>query len=86
MICHAVVAHALSFLSQVVHMSSIRSSSYHIYIMHFSNGIHLFIQHIVDVAADANCGFWVIATLLGMGEDSWPQVWMNLLQELDNYG
>ncbi|KAH1192837.1 hypothetical protein GmHk_19G053981 [Glycine max] len=29
-----------------------------------------FIRDVVDVKADGNCGYWSIATLLGMGEDS----------------
>lgn len=86
MICHAIVAYALSFLSQVVRMSSVRFLSYDTYIIHFSDNIHPFIQHIVDVAANENYRFKVIAALLGMGEDNWPLVWMDLLQELNSYG
>lgn len=54
--------------------------------MHFSASIRLFIQYITDVAADRNCGFKAIVGLLGMGEDSWAQVRVDLLQELDSYG
>ena len=32
--------------------------------------IHNFIENIVDVKADGNCGYRVIVVLLGMGEDS----------------
>lgn len=84
MICHVVVAHALSFLSHVVRTSSVRSLSYDAYIMHFPDGIHPFIQYIRDVAADRNYGFKAIATLLGMGDNSWAQVQADLLQELNS--
>ena len=30
-----------------------------------------FIEDVVDVKADGNCGYWSVAALLGMGEDSW---------------
>ena len=32
--------------------------------------IHDFIENIVDVKADGNCGYRAIVALLGMGEDS----------------
>ena len=32
--------------------------------------IHDFIENIVDVKADSNCGYRLIAVLLGMDEDS----------------
>ncbi|KAH1253196.1 hypothetical protein GmHk_04G009926 [Glycine max] len=47
--------------------------------------IHDFIDNIVDVKADGNCGYHVIATLLGMGEDSWSLVHNHLLKELDKW-
>lgn len=85
MICHAIVDHALSFLSQVVRTSSVRGQSYDAYIMHFPAGLRPFIHYITDVAADENCGFKAIARLLGMREDSWAQVRVDLIQELDSY-
>ena len=33
--------------------------------------IHDFIENIVNVKPDGNCGYHAIADLLGMGEDSW---------------
>ena len=36
------------------------------------------IQTVKDVATDDNCGFRAIADFLGMGEDSWMHVRMNL--------
>jgi len=44
--------------------------------------IHYFIENIVDVKADSNCGYCAIAGLLGMGEDSWSLVRNHLLKEL----
>ena len=36
----------------------------------------------MDVKADGNCGYRLIAALLGMGEDSWSLVRNHLLKEL----
>ena len=47
--------------------------------------IHDFIENIVDVKANDNCGYRVIATLLGMGEDSWALVRNHLLKELGKW-
>ena len=44
-----------------------------------------FIQHIKDVAADGNCGFRCVTGLLGMGEDNWVQVKIDLSDELQRY-
>ena len=44
--------------------------------------IHDFIENIVDVKADGNCGYRAIAALLGMSEDSWSLVRNHLLKEL----
>ena len=37
----------------------------------FEPFIQDFIDNIVDVKVDGNCGYRSIAALLGMGEDSW---------------
>ncbi|KAH1214759.1 hypothetical protein GmHk_13G036048 [Glycine max] len=44
--------------------------------------IHDFIENIVNVKADVNCGYCAIAALLDMGEDSWSLVCNHLLKEL----
>ncbi|KAH1203363.1 hypothetical protein GmHk_17G049628 [Glycine max] len=44
-----------------------------------------FIDNIVDVKADGNYGYWSIATLLGMGEDSWSMVRNQLIKELGKW-
>ena len=44
--------------------------------------IHDSIVNIVDVKADGNYGYHVIASLLGMVEDSWSLVCNHLLKEL----
>lgn len=73
------------FCHWVIRQTSVRLSSYDTYIGHFSYGIRPFIQHIIDIEADGNCGFRTIAALLGLEEDGWLQVRNNLLQELDSY-
>ena len=44
-----------------------------------------FIDNIVDVGTDGNCGYWAIAGLLGMGEDSWSMACNHLLKELAKF-
>ena len=51
----------------------------------FQPFIHDFIDNIVDVKADGNCGYRSIAGLLGMGEDSWSLVRNHLLKELGKF-
>ncbi|KAH1197677.1 Protein FAR1-RELATED SEQUENCE 5 [Glycine max] len=51
----------------------------------FQPFIHDFIDNIVDVGTDGNCGYWAIAGLLGMGEDSWSLVRTHLLIELAKF-
>jgi len=41
-----------------------------------------FIKEVIDVNADGNCGYRCIAALLGMGEESWSLVQMDLYKEL----
>ena len=43
---------------------------------------HPFIKELIDVNADGNCGYRCIAALLGMGEESWSLVQMDLYKEL----
>ncbi|KAH1205614.1 hypothetical protein GmHk_16G046280 [Glycine max] len=51
----------------------------------FQPFIHDFIDNIVDVKADDNCGYRAISTLLGMGENSWSLVRNHLLKELGKW-
>ena len=51
----------------------------------FQPFIHDFIDNIVDVKADRNCGYWSVAGLLGIGEDSWSLVRNHLLKELGKF-
>ncbi|KAL5187188.1 hypothetical protein HKD37_05G012907 [Glycine soja] len=51
----------------------------------FQPFIHDFIDNIVDVEADGNCGYRSVADLLGMGEDSWSLVRTHLLIELGKF-
>jgi len=48
----------------------------------FSIGFHPYISDVVEVVADGHCGYRAIAGLLGMGEESWAVVCMNLHKEL----
>ena len=43
--------------------------------------IHDFIENIVDVKADSNCGYHAIVVLLGISEDSWSLVHNHLLKK-----
>ncbi|KAL2323773.1 hypothetical protein Fmac_028152 [Flemingia macrophylla] len=47
--------------------------------------IHPFIEDIIDVKADANCGYRVVAAQLGMGEESWALVRQDLIRELQQW-
>ena len=46
--------------------------------------IHEYIQDIIDVKADGNCGYRAIAALLGKNEDAWPQIRVDLIRELQS--
>jgi len=48
----------------------------------FHQFIHDFIENIVNVKDDDNCGYHAIVVLLGMGKDSWSLVCNHLLKEL----
>jgi len=51
----------------------------------FQPFMHDFIDKIVDVKADGNCGYRSVASLLGMGQDSWWVVRNHLLKELAKF-
>ncbi|KAL5141454.1 hypothetical protein HKD37_09G024800 [Glycine soja] len=51
----------------------------------FQPFMHDFIDKIVDVKADGNCGYQSVAGLLGMGQDSWSVFRNHLLKELANF-
>ena len=51
----------------------------------FEPFIQSFIHDIVDVKSDGNCGYWSIASLLGIGEDSWSLVRNKLIKELGKW-
>ncbi|KAH1246786.1 hypothetical protein GmHk_06G016805 [Glycine max] len=46
---------------------------------------HDFIDKIVDVKVDGNCGYRLVVGLLGMGQDSWSVVRNHLLKELAKF-
>ncbi|KAH1246355.1 hypothetical protein GmHk_06G016456 [Glycine max] len=51
----------------------------------FAPFIQGFIEDVVDIKADGNCGYRSIAALLGMDEESWPMVRNQLIKELDKW-
>ena len=51
----------------------------------FQPFMHDFIDKIVDVKGDGNCGYRSVAGLLGMSQDSWSMVRNYLLKELVNF-
>jgi len=51
----------------------------------FPIGIHPYIIDVVNVVADGHCGYRAVAALLGIGEESWAVVRMNLLKELSHF-
>ncbi|KAJ1393023.1 OTU domain [Sesbania bispinosa] len=48
----------------------------------FPTVMHDFIESVVDVARDGNCGYRAISALLGMGEESWPIIRQELYREI----
>ena len=51
----------------------------------FAPFMHGFIEDVVDVKTDGNCGYRSIATLLGMGEESWALMRNKLIKELGKW-
>ncbi|XP_020216699.1 PKS-NRPS hybrid synthetase CHGG_01239 [Cajanus cajan] len=47
--------------------------------------LHPFIEDIIDVKADGNCGYRAVAAQLGMGEESWSLVRQDLIKELQQW-
>ncbi|XP_058776462.1 uncharacterized protein LOC131650773 [Vicia villosa] len=47
--------------------------------------MHKYINRIVNVAGDGNCGFWAVSALLGKGEDDHKLVCHELIEELVNH-
>ncbi|XP_068466406.1 uncharacterized protein [Phaseolus vulgaris] len=55
------------------------------FLYQFPVGYHPYILDVVDVKADGHCGHCVVAAELGMGEESWAIVRMNLLKQLSEW-
>ncbi|KAL5161532.1 hypothetical protein HKD37_07G018803 [Glycine soja] len=51
----------------------------------FSPFMHGFIQDVVDVKADGNCGYRSVSALLGMGEECWAMMHNELIKELGKW-
>ncbi|CAK8543609.1 unnamed protein product [Lathyrus sativus] len=52
------------------------------FILQFPNHIRSYIDDVVNVVSDGNCGFRVIDSLHGYGEDGWPMVRRDLGLEI----
>jgi len=48
----------------------------------FHSICHPYIVDAIDVKPDGHCDYRSIATLLGMGEESWPLIRMDLYKEI----
>ncbi|XP_068498558.1 uncharacterized protein [Phaseolus vulgaris] len=46
---------------------------------------HPYILDVIDVKADGHCGFRAIASLLEMGEESWPLIIIDLFKEISQW-
>ncbi|KAI5413165.1 hypothetical protein KIW84_057678 [Lathyrus oleraceus] len=46
--------------------------------LQFPNHIRSYIEDVVNVESDGNCGFRVIASLHGYGEDGWSMIYVNM--------
>jgi len=44
-----------------------------------------YILDVIDVKTDGHCGFRAIASLLGMREESWPLIRMDLFKEISQW-
>ena len=48
----------------------------------FPPNIQYFIHNIINVNFDGHCGFRAITALLGMSEQNWGDIRLNLIEEL----
>ncbi|XP_038680894.1 uncharacterized protein LOC119981822 [Tripterygium wilfordii] len=55
------------------------------WVTRFPEFIHPHITHITDVPGDGHCGYRVIASFLGLGDDGWKKVRIDLLEELKKH-
>ena len=56
------------------------------YLEWFPVGIHPFIDDVLDVGDDGNCGYRAVGALLGRGEESWSIIRKELILELEQWG
>lgn len=56
-----------------------------IYLSQLTIEFEPYIRHFNDVLGDSNCGFIVVTVRLGLGEEAWPQVRIDMLSELQNH-
>lgn len=55
------------------------------YIIGMPEYMRSYVQKIVNVVGDGNCGFRCIAAFLGRGEEAWQSVRTDLMEELNQY-
>lgn len=55
------------------------------YINQFPPELHCYINDIIDVVPDGNCGFRALAALLGQEEHNWAQIRIDLAKELQEF-
>jgi len=58
-----------------------KQQEFHRSLGQFPEHIHPYVDEIVNVAPNGNCGFRAIALLLGYGEEGWPIVRRELDRE-----
>src|SRR4051812_37384038 len=62
--------------------SKIRMSKKMVYIDQIPESFREYVSQIIDVKGDGNCGFRVVRSFLGQGEDNWAQVRVDLSKEM----
>ncbi|XP_057421247.1 uncharacterized protein LOC130715190 [Lotus japonicus] len=55
------------------------------YIDQFPSEMRCYIDDIVDVISDGNCGYRAVAASLGMGQENWAQVRIHMINELQQF-
>ncbi|XP_068471896.1 uncharacterized protein [Phaseolus vulgaris] len=87
--------HGLPCACQLASSSSLKTCKGKVKVMTNTNAIpmldqfhpkcHPYILDVMDVKAYGHCGFRAIASLLGMGEESWPLIRMDLFKEISQW-
>jgi hypothetical protein len=62
--------------------SQVKRKKVFLYSNEFPSELKEYIHDVLDVLADGNCGFRVIPAELGLGQDNWNMIRMQLYQEM----